>query len=302
MSERPTLYDLMADNSLPDAARVIGFHVAIHDDGEGVELSLDAVSGVLNGWPGSDKCRAALRVLRTAGYIDSRPGGRGHADVHSWVGAPFSMGLEPHPKQKCVDNTLGLEPYPKDRVGLEPHAKPDRVGLEPHPKLPSSSTTSSSSTSTGGSELDERADEAIKQAGETLAGCRGALRDYLRLRVEPRYQYAYVQNVAGCVEGTDEWCWTTARGDRVHEGRTTIIAGALNELAQGDEIGPYFPGEPGDYRNLRSKIRYRMKSLTGAKNDATNRQGRGDPGEGRPEAAGPPSHQGDFPEPEVSAA
>jgi hypothetical protein len=70
------------------------------------------------------------------------------------------------------------------------------------------------------------------------------------------------------IEGTDEGTWMARDGSHVRENRTKIVAGCLNELRQGDEVGRYFTGPPGDVKNLRAKIRFRVKSATDAKRDA----------------------------------
>jgi len=248
---------LMADQSIPDAARVIGYHIATHDTGEGVELRLGTVSALLHGWPGDDKARSALRILRLAGYATSTPGGRDHGDVYRWAGG----------------NRVGLEPHPKDRVGLEPQAKSDlgwgstptlsdSMGLEPQAKAPPPPPYTSTTSS-----VDARAREAMDQH-EDLRGLRGALGDYFKLGRVPN-QHAYTMTVLGWLQGTDPSVWLDPRsGQSLSDGRQAVIAGCLNDLANCDEIGTYFPGAPGDAGNLRAKIRYKVRSILGAQRDA----------------------------------
>jgi len=101
--------------------------------------------------------------------------------------------------------------------------------------------------------LDPKADEAIERHGEKLAGCRGALRDYLAQRVHPPRQYAYVQKIAGWLDGLDPSVFRLPDGTTLPaDGRTGLLADALNDLAASDERCMKRPA--GDPANLRTKI------------------------------------------------
>jgi len=113
-----------------------------------------------------------------------------------------------------------------------------------------------------------RARGAIEKHGEVFGGCRGSLADYLTERVAPDEQHAYAMTVLGWIQGTDPSVWMGAGGEIVTEDRPRIIAGCLNELRTGDEVGRYFTGHPGSPKNLRAKIRYQVRSILGAKGDA----------------------------------
>jgi len=115
----------------------------------------------------------------------------------------------------------------------------------------------------------EKIQAFVDEHADVLAGCRNSLLDYLAERVDPDRWLAYAQTLVGSLQGTDEYMWMTADGGHYPvTGRAKIVAGALNELRQGDEVGRYFPGPPGDFGNLRAKTRYKVKAETGAERDA----------------------------------
>jgi hypothetical protein len=108
----------------------------------------------------------------------------------------------------------------------------------------------------------------VHKSDELLAGCRDSLLDYLAVRVDPRYQGAYVQRVVTSLQGADEWMWKDRTGRTLTDGRTKVLAAAFNELASGDEVGPHFPEPPGGFGNLRSKVRYLVASSLGVDRDS----------------------------------
>lgn len=277
------LRSLLADRSLSDASRVLGAFIATNDTGEGIELRFEAISGILHGFPGKDKIRASIRPLEQLGYIVRRAGGAGHGDVFSWAGVPIGYGPNPTVIKEAEEIGEGSSRSLRSQTHPIESGQDRSLRSQTHPTSP----PSSSSNYPPPPPLDARAREWV-ESRTTLEGCRGALLDYLAdPRVDPERRLAYAQSVAGLIEGTDENVWMARDGTHVREGRQQIVAGCLNELRQGDEIGKYFPGPPGDIRNLKSKIRYRVKSETDAKRDAARDAERRSQSAGAAAATGP---------------
>jgi hypothetical protein len=125
--------------------------------------------------------------------------------------------------------------------------------------------------------------EVIEQ--EAFKGCRDSLMDYLKDRVREDRRHGYVQRVAMTLTGADENFWKDSSGETLKEGRTEILAAAFNELAAGDERGEYFREQPGGFGNLRSKVRYLVRTRLGQKRDEVDGRKSGrDPGKGRGKA------------------
>ena len=255
----PGLAGLMADHALPDAARVVGYHIATHDTGEGVEMRHEVVAALLHGWPGEDKVRATLRVLRLAGYAERRPGGRDHGDTYHWTG-----------------DRVGVQPHSKDRVGMEPHPKSDiesgsgptlsdSVGVQPHSKLHDVVVDDGVVDVEGVAHahakrygLDPRVRDLLDNPTEDappLNGCRGAIVDYLEGRVMGPGQVGYVRSIQAWLRGGSG----TPRGrygglldvrDPIH-----LIATGLNDLLTEDET-KYRSGrgQVGVIATLRTKL------------------------------------------------
>lgn len=241
---------LLADGRLSGDARVVGLLLSLAGE-EG--LSYDELQELLPD-VGRYKLRAAAQKLERCKWADRLIGGRGHSDRFVYIACP--------PGATYVENRLAIFGILKDRVR--------NIGNLSAFRVPNISTLSPSSsyTTPPPPPMDARAREWV-ESSEVLKGCRGSLVDYLTERVEADHQLAYAQTVAGWIEGTDEGAWWTPGGTRLdREARAKIVAGCLNELRQGDEVGQYFKGPPGDARNLRSKIRYRVKSKQGAEQDA----------------------------------
>lgn len=220
------LMAVVADQGLTDAARVIAVRL-YSMGGDWHELSPDDFSRMVAGYPQRDTVRKHLRQLEMAGYIERKPGGRGHSDRFRFV---FSVGAESQPKNLEWDS--------------------DQIASERNPTL---KPRSSSKEEVGDTPLlSPQAEQAIEQHVDLLSGCRGALTDYLRSRVPSARQGAYVQSLATYLNGFG-FQWRNAEGATIpREERTGIIAAALNELGSQDEPGMKNP--VGDIRNLRTKL------------------------------------------------
>lgn len=250
---------LLADARLPAAARIIGLILSLGPD-EGMELAWDDVRAFFGPTDpeSDDTIRRLMRRLEATGWVRRTTGGRGHSDT-------FRI-LDQH---ECGSNApirVGMLAGLSDRLGTSAGLSTDRLGTgaqskaPPPPPIPPPPPPENARA---------RIDEAFEVVGDTLAGCRGSLRDYLALpRVEgAEAKHAYVMSVAGLIEGTDERHWRHL-GETITQDRAQIIAGCLNELRASDEVGTYFPGPPGDIRNLHSKVRYKVKSIILQRRDA----------------------------------
>lgn len=253
---------LLADARLTGDARVVGLLLS-HAGEQGLsyidleELLPDA---------SRDRLRVAAQKLERCKWADRLIGGRGHGDRFVYIACPSGA------------------TYRENRVaifGMLKHRMPATGTLSAIsvPASPMLKASSSSSTAPPPPPLDARAREFIRST-ESLKGLRGSLLDYLETgrAGDGDRQLAYAQSVAGIIEGTDEATWMQPDGSHVRDGRAKIIAGVLNELRQGDEIGRYFTGAPGSIANLRAKIRYKVKSIAGVTRDATRQRNSNDPG------------------------
>jgi len=279
----PDQLALLADTRLPTPARIIGLLISEHP--EGWEVSKEQLAGFMGPSEGAsdDTIGRHLKRLEVAGWVSREPGGRGHPDR-------FRI-LAPH---ECGGNgALRAAFVSQVNLTYRPGAALNTLSTGPGAAL---SRPSSSSTEPPPPPLDARARDFIDRT-ECLVGCRGSLTDYLTERVSAEHHLAYAQTVAGMIEGTDERVWMARDGTHVRAGRQQIVAGCLNELRQGDEVGRYFPAAPGNVRNLQSKIRYRVKAETDAKRDAERRsESPGAPGAAR---AQPRARAASTPEPRV---
>lgn len=271
---------LLGDTRLPAAACRIGLAISLAGPG-GVEVSKAELAGLLGPSEAAsdDTIARHLKRLEMVGWLRRESGGRGHSDRFVFIEmgptdalrSAFGAALSDRYRSGAEVNAA-IDPHPSggkfsSRSRAEVNALSSGSGAEVKP--PSSSSTEPPPPPP----LDARARDFLDRT-ECLVGCRGSLVDYLTERVECDRQLAYVQTVVGIIEGTDERLWKGRNGkDRVTTDRPKIIAGCLNELRQGDEVGKYFPGSPGDIRNLQSKIRYKVKAETDAKRDTERRAG-----------------------------
>jgi hypothetical protein len=234
---------VLADPGLTDLARVLAFYIASKGQGWH-EIPASEFSQVGHGYPSADTIRTHLKQLERAGYIERRAGGKGHAD---------SFHITP------TDEVW------RNRLARTPQAK--ALESPVHPKL-NDTVVSSEVVSTLPPivpQLDPRAADALAQHDALLAGCRGALRDYV-LTLPARRQWAYVQTVASYLNDIDPSVWRLPSGAWLEkEKRPGVLAVALNELAAGDESKMKRPvGDPGNLKTkinilLREPIRYERK-------------------------------------------
>jgi hypothetical protein len=259
---------LLGDSRLHAEARVVGLVMSLQDAGEdgSAPVGFPELRELLPALT-DDRIRAALRQLEACGWTERRAGGRGHPDrftfLGSVVGAVYSQ------------IRLALARNLMDRFGCESSLNALRLGCGPSLSPPSTTTPPPSPPPAQGGDVEKSglhpdAARAVEGAVETLQGCRGSLRDYLADRVDPELQYAYVQRLVTSLEGADEWMWKDRRGGTLHDGRTGILAAALNELLACPETGRHFPEAPGGFGNLRSKVRYLVAAQLGTERDATH--------------------------------
>lgn len=263
---------LLADNSLSDTARMIGLWVSLRESGDDrwVELTFDDVRVFLHDYPPDSAIRRHLSMLTGSGWLERKPGGRGHGD---------RFRLQPR-------STLS------DRLGRSLTLKPD--SLQPRSSLSDtvvrSTVVRSTSVDDSGAhveqfpyQISEKAEAAIIEYGDDLSGCRGALRDYLRASVVPPRQYGYVQTIATWIAGTDRSVFQLSDGGQLPEvERAGYLAAAMNELMAGGETSmKQSVGHPG---NLKTKLNILLKQRDygGHRNGTTHR--RSSPGSARGEA------------------
>lgn len=232
----PGLLAVVADQGLTDAARVIAVRLYALGD-EWHELAPDDFSRMIAGYPRQDTVRKHIRQLEVAGYMDRKPGGRGHSDQFRFV---FRVGEESQSKKDRVGESSepkGLEAENNPTLNARSSSKEEGAVVNP-PKVPPS--------------LSDAAVEALDQHDDLLSGCRGALVDYLKARVSPDHQQPYIQSLATYLNGFG-FRWQNSDGSTIPKPeRTGIIAAALNELAAQAEMGMKNP--VGDIRNLRTKL------------------------------------------------
>lgn len=250
----PDQVALLADARLTGDARVVGLLLS-HAGEQGLSyLELEELLPDAS----RDRLRVAVQKLERFKWADRLIGGRGHGDRFVYIACP--------PGATYQADRLAIFGTAINRMPASGNLKALSVPASSNLRRPSSTTPLPPPP------LDARAREWALSS-EVLKGCRGSLLDYLSERVHPDKQLAYAQTVAGIIEGTDERLWKDRTGVvAVTKDRAKIVAGCLNELRQGDEVGQYFTGPPGDVRNLQSKIRYRVKSETDAKRDAERKR------------------------------
>lgn len=247
---------LLGDTRLPPAARVIGLMISLAGP-EGVELRRSALGALLHGAPSDDTVGRHLRALEQTQWVVRAKGGRGHPDTYRILA-----------RHECGAKTTlrsALSGELKDSLALRGVLKPLSTPLDAELRAPTSSSLPPPPPPNA------RVREFVLSR-ETMEGCRTRLLDYLAERIEPGFQLGYAQTVAGMIEGSDEQVWRKPTGAVLTDGRAGIVGACLNELRAGDERGKYFPGPPGDVRNLRSKIRYRVKEIDGQERDAKRRR------------------------------
>jgi len=224
---------LLTDNSLSDAARILGLHIESLGAGDH-ELPFESLRPLLNGYPNRQTVGRHLDQLVAAGkYIERvSAGGRNHSPVYRWIWKECE-------KTNAISNNRSPEHTltgPIDGGGGE------AIGAREVVRFPV---------------IVPEAEAALEQHDRLLSGGRGAIRDYLRSVVPAERQYAWVQDAASKINGLGfNWKGVPLAA------RAGLYAAAVNELLASGEAGYKYP--PGDPRNARTKLGILV-------NDAVNR-------------------------------
>jgi len=230
---------IMGDNSLADGARLLALRLCALGEDDWHEVSHEAIARFLHGYPSSDTIRRLTRQLEVSGYLEIRPGGKGHPQAYRIIKDRSTADLKLTLRTGADLNT--------DRLGIGADlsvrsSRRDVVVEEEPPIVP----------------LSPQAERAITEAGDKLEGCRGALRDYLRQRVPPDRQFGYVMSVVGWLNGISPGTWRLPDGSNLPpDQQTAALADALNDLAASKESSMKRP--VGDPANLRTKINVLLK-------------------------------------------
>lgn len=215
----------------PDAFRVIVYVAGLGVPGETQIVKSEDLSIILQG--GEKPIRSAVRRAEHCGYLKVDCGGRaGHKLTYTPSGKSLPQGrrsaLNPSPRG-------GIPPLVvEEGEVVNPLSPPDD-----HP-------------------LSVRAMQAISDAAEKLAGCRGSLVDYLHARVPEPRQYGYVQSVVSWLDNPAQAFRGSSGGVIPAEERVKILAVALNEMAASDESK--YAAPVGDVRNVKNKVSALAKS------------------------------------------
>jgi hypothetical protein len=272
---------LLADSRLSDAARVLGLTLSTLEGPQ--ETPYEALAVYLHGTPNRDTVGRHLRQLLLYGYVRKASSGGSGSPVYEWIGEPAeSLPAKIH----AQTNSLPVKIHAQDGFARE-NSRAEHpvvvvgevVDITPLPPLPAEPD---------GNPIDPRAVAAIEAAGEHLAGCRGALVDYLRARVPLALQYAYVQTVHAWAANPLA-TFRRPDGHPVPEGeRARLLAVALNEMAATDEgTRKYRPGDPA---NLRTKL---QNVIAARFDDRSRRNGNGN-GNGYGAKRGAPADAQDY--------
>lgn len=257
---------LVRDSRLTREARIMGAHLIALGAGKH-EVSTEDWQRLLGPSRGGPPKRQSLSgwaaELELHGYARKVPGG---------VGSPR---YEVVPQEDGRGSTV-LQEDGRAEIPTVPLGDGSRSTVPQEDTLPSPRRTVEASptpppypTPTPPPPLAASVEAALEVQAEHLNGCRGSLRDYLVDRVSPENRHGYAMTVSGWIQGTNEAVWADGRGEHLHDGRSAVLADALNQLRSGDEVGPHFPGPPGDIRNLQKKVRYLVRGILGSRRDAT---------------------------------
>ena len=257
---------LLVDARLSADARVLGLYIA--SKGEGAhEIGREELGDVLGNEVHPERVRRAVSQLERQHYLERRAGGRGHADS-------FTL--------RIVDNFKGTD-------FVEPNGNKDTRNEEPKPDR-LRETSNLNAIVVEGDDVEEppivplgpKAEQAMARYGDKLAGCRGALRDYLAHHLDADFRrYSYIQTVASWLDDAEPSVWRTPTGSWLpHAERPALLAAALNELAAGDERKMKRPvGDPG---NLKTKINILIRQAHNGREQRGDTRGAGSEGTGAP--------------------
>ena len=270
----PEQLALFGDHTLTETARMIGLLILERAPiGDWVELTHAELAVFLHDYPSSDTIRRHVGRLERAGWVESRPGGRGHGQMYRVV----KSRTHADPSEARTDAGLNkpgtgaevkapLRTYPTDTPGTD--AELSRVGGDYRGgSRREEEVVLENPTSF---HLDPRAREALDQHDDKLAGCRGALVDYLQLRVQPPNQRGFVQSIATWLDQPLAYFRQPDSTAVPAELRTARIAAALNELAAGDSERD-MRAPMGDVRNLKTKLDIVIKQAWEAEHESRPR-------------------------------
>lgn len=273
----PLWVHLLDDTRLSREARLMALHLVRLGDGEH-QVSTQDWQRVLGAGPRGVAKRQSIaqymQELEVLGWIRRREGGSGSPYYQLLPSPQGTPAASPVPSG---DARGASAPVPSGDASGSPVPSGDTLpspqGTPAGPLLLQDIFVVSDSRTRTREQLHPDAEHAIEGAEGVLNGCRGALRDYLAARVKPERQYGYVQRLVTSLQGADEFMWADKTGRKLTEGRTGILAAALNELIAGSEVGEHFSDPPGGFSNLRSMVRYLVASHFGAERDATRTTG-----------------------------
>ncbi|WP_373054314.1 hypothetical protein [Thioalkalivibrio sp.] len=258
----------------PDAVRVI-LHYACRGPGPH-PYDFDELKELLEEG-GPKRIAAALKRAERYGYLVRKRGGRGHTDAfHATLRPSDAAGVTDRPAEMeglknrpaRTDGLItdrpaeseGVSDRSSDADGLNGASHVSELGESRRGEGDGRREVGGTPSVVSPTALDPNAAEAIDQHDELLAGCRGALRDYLVQRVPPDRQYGYVQSLATWLNGYGfNWQRSDGTGIPPPE-RTGLVAAALNQLLQHGEQQTARDGmrpmkwPDGDVRNLETKL------------------------------------------------
>lgn len=217
---------LLNDARLSDAARILGLYLSTLPAGP-QELPHDRLAALLHGCPNADTVGRHLRQLDVFGYAQKVSNGGKGSPRYEWL------------EVSARENSRAEASLPAKIHGQKPTVVEGEEEVIPPNPL-------------SGFSLDVRALQAISDAGDKLAGCRDALRDYLQARVPSARQYAYVQSVVSWLDNPGQ-VFQGPNGLAIPQPeRVKMLAIALNEMAASDERS--YKAPVGDVRNVRTKV------------------------------------------------
>lgn len=203
---------------------------------------------------GEDKAAEAVRLAADRKWITRKPGGRGRNDLFSFTPGESAELIARETGLSSGEYAAlngGIAPAKNGTYTLSPGETTDLS--PPRTRVDEEKRDVDVDGDVANSVLSSVAANAIEKNADKLTGCRDALSDYLRARVIPQRQAAYVFSILGWLNGIDENVWKFDSGEKLaEEKRVDMLANALNDLAAGDESRLSRP--VGDVANLRTKI------------------------------------------------
>lgn len=275
------LQALLRDTRISDSARLLVLWIDGREvDAEGwVEATFEDFRGVLWKYPADRTITDHIRMLTASGWVERKPGGRGHGDRFRLSPQFTAAYPEIYPAENCglSDSPQSTAAYPD--IDCEPLRAKSSVVVVVEDDVVGGDD---GERAREGTAISTRAREVIESRAESFTGFRGALLDYLRARVPSRLQSGYVQTIATWIDGHDAGAFKLPTGSKLPANEIPgYLAAALNELLATDE--GKMKRDPGDIGNLRTKLNILLKQGGGNGRNG-NGQGHdadGSGGEGR---------------------